>query len=410
MLKHADRMNVKKNHLIYLSLLLLATGFVSFYGGSVPYLLFYFILLLPVFCLAYTLLVYARFRVHQKIDQIRLIKKMLVPYESILANEDYYTYTSLKPEYFDDFSHIFMPNEISSFEIQPKSSLSLDGFLCADFRGTFEAGIRKIEIKDFLYFFTIRYPLMSRLKIIVSPRIVTIHKLNLLQWNDDNNRIRKIKKGNNEVYDPELRKYVPGDNRKQIHWKASAKKSELLTRKQIELEEPQPYLFMDLQKTQREGRMQIALEDNIIEMTLAIISQFLTGKTSIHVCCQEEGYHDRVIADERSFEFYYGFTTEVTFRKVCGIEELMRERLIHSRQNTGNVILVTGIMNLALMECLLTISKNQFAVTLFYFGILEEEMQNGMLQVLKDAGIITYIIHPEEDIEILYGKTQSRDS
>ena len=62
------------------------------------------------------------------------------------------------------------------------------------------------------------------------------------------------------------------------------------------------------------------------------------------------------------------------------------------------------------MECLLTISKNQFAVTLFYFGILEEEMQNGMLQVLKDAGIITYIIHPEEDIEILYGKTQSKDS
>ncbi len=401
---------MKYNRLIYGTLLIIVTLFVSFYGGSVPYLLFYFVLLLPLFCILYTFIVYMRFRVHQNIDSIRIIKKVAIPYRSILANEDYYTYTSLRPEYFDDYSHVSIEGEIHTYEIQPKTSLQLEGYLKADYRGTFEAGIKSIEIKDFLYLFSIKYPLLSKLKIIVSPRIVSIHKINLVQWMDEQNTARKFRKGTNEMYDPELRKYVKGDCRKHIHWKASAKMQEFMTRKVIEMEEPQPYLFMDLCETGKSGKQKIAIEDNVIEMTLAVISQFMLGKTPLHVCCQNQEYGNCVISDERVFDHFFSFTTEVTFGEYQKIEELIRQQQQSQMTEPACVIVITGKISIELMESLINLNKNNCSVTLFYIGEQNNEKEWNLIRVLKDEGIITYVIHPEEDIEQLYGSKQNKVS
>lgn len=391
----------------YFIMLILSIIFVSVKGGSIPYLIFYFVLLLPLFSFGYTLLVYMRFRVAQNIDSIRMIKKVPLPYQAVIANEDYFTYTSMKPEFFDDYTRVTMTKKQELFEIAPRSSLKMDGFLYAQYRGTYEAGIKSIEMKDFLYLFKVRYPLMSKLKIIVSPRIISIQKINLIQWMEESERIRKIRKGTNEIYDPEIRKYAKGDSLKQIHWKASAKKMELMTRKMIEIEEPQPVLFLDLNITDKPGGLRIALEDNIIEIALAIVKQFLDADTPILLCSQDERYRETFIRDAREFELFYTDSAEIAFQKYSGIEEQIQYYYQSHMKDVGCMILITGNMSIALMECLSHYVKNGCSIVLFYFGTQYDEEEINRVRFLKDEGVVCYDIHPEEDLEIIFGSGHS---
>lgn len=393
---------MKHSRVLYFFMLVISIIFISYKGGSIPYLFFYFVLMLPIFSFGYTLIVYMRFRVAQNIDSIRMIKKIPLPYQAVIANEDYFTYTSMRPEYFEDFTKVMMNEERDSYEIAPRSSLKMNGTLYAQFRGTFEAGISSIEIKDFLYLFTIRYPLMSRLKIIVSPRLISMQRLNLVQWMEESDRIRKIKKGTNEVYDPEIRKYTKGDSLKQIHWKSSAKKMELMTRKIIEIEDPSPVLFLDLKETRKSGRLKIAQEDNIVELALAVIRQFLNTETSIFLCSQDEYYREVLIRDEREFDQFYTDSAEIVFKDHIGIEEQILSYYQKHINDKGCLILITGNMDPELMECLSYVVKNDYSVALFYFGTQFDEEENNRVRFLKDKGIMSYCIHPEEDLEKIF--------
>ena len=54
---------------MYIALLLSSITFIYFYGGKVPYMLFYIVLLLPVVSLLYTGFIFLRFKYGQAIDK-----------------------------------------------------------------------------------------------------------------------------------------------------------------------------------------------------------------------------------------------------------------------------------------------------------------------------------------------------
>ena len=133
--------------IIYIAILIGTGTFASFYGGNIPYLLFYLVLLLPVFCILYTLYVNFRFKIHQTIGKVKLVKRELIPYRFVLANEDLFTFTSIKVTFFDDKSHIKQESEERDLCLGPKTSKILSGTVCGDYRGIYEIGAKSVEIK-----------------------------------------------------------------------------------------------------------------------------------------------------------------------------------------------------------------------------------------------------------------------
>ena len=110
------------------------------------------------------------------------------------------------------------------------------------------------------------------------------------------------------------------------------------------------------------------------------------------------------------FDHFFSFTTEVAFGKYQKIEELIRQQQQSQMMEPACVIVITGKISIELMESLINLNKNNCSVTLFYIGEQNNEKEWNLIRVLKDEGIITYVIHPEEDIEQLYGSKQNKVS
>ena len=93
-----------RNRLI-LAAAILATGvFASFYGGNIPYTLFYLTLLLPVISFLYTVYVYLRVKVYQEIENMVLVKGESTGYTFRVANEDFLSYQNLRIRFFTGMS------------------------------------------------------------------------------------------------------------------------------------------------------------------------------------------------------------------------------------------------------------------------------------------------------------------
>ena len=136
-------------------------------------------------------------------------------------------------------------------------------------------GIDSIEVTDFLFLFQITYPIRSKLNVVVMPRVVELKSLSIAPPQFDLKYPIWSMYAPEDELDMELRKYNPGDSKKLIHWKASAKQRELLSRKYQPKPENKIVLFMDLKKVNEDELLTIITEDQIIESILAIANYSL---------------------------------------------------------------------------------------------------------------------------------------
>lgn len=389
------------NRVVYL-VFLIATGiFASFYGGNIPYMLFYFALLLPVFCFVYTLYVDARFKIHQRIPVVKIIKKESVPYTFILANEDYFTFSSIKVTFHEDKSHIRQDDEMADHCLPPVSNKKMSGTIYGDYRGTYEVGAKSVEIMDFLCLFKINYPVKSKIKMIVSPRIITGDRLKLASFIQDSENTRNKINPIHETVENDLRKYVKGDNRKLIHWKASAKQRELLTKKYADIEEMETLFLMDLTKIDADYDEILIVEDKIIELSLMIIQGFYQAKIPVRTIFESTHLYNEPIRTAKEFELFYNKCTELEFHSKRLVNLLVND-CIHRYSENNYYIIVTAILDRELFETVLSMAKNGKQITFFYIRRLEDEMRGRMLKAMRDIGICVYDIWMDADLLELF--------
>jgi len=391
-----------RNRIIYLVSLISTGVFASFFGGNIPYILFYTTLFLPLFCFAYTLYVNFRFKINQTIPRVRLIKKESIPYQLILANEDIFTFTSIKVSYFDEKSHIQQSKESDVYCLGPRSSKSILGSVYGEYRGTYEIGAESVVITDFLELFSITYPIRSTLRLIVSPRILNLEKLKLTTFIKDSENTRFNLNPVNEVIDTELRKYVKGDNRKLIHWKASAKKQELLTKKTTDLEEFETFLFLDLQKASEDEYCNFIAEDKIIELALAITNHFFQDKIPLRIFYEHSGEKEIVVNRKKDLENFYEQYDAFNFHGKIPFHLLIEESSKNYLENDYYIMISTK-MNIEIFHQLLLLRKKGNQITFFYIRILQDDNMNHMLEALHEIGITVYDIWMDEDLLKLYG-------
>jgi hypothetical protein len=391
-----------RNRIIYLAFLVCTVLYASFYGGNIAYMLFHLAILLPIFCLAYTLYVNLRFKIHQTIDRVKLVKKEAVPYNFILANEDIFTFSSIQVSFFDDKSHIAQDETGKVHCLMPKSNNTMSGTIYGDYRGTYEVGAKNVEIMDFLYLFKVNYPIRSRLRMIVSPRVISIEKLKLASFIMDSAKTRQTINPMNETVDTQLRKYVKGDNRKMIHWKASAKKQELLTKKYTDIEELETLLVLDLQKISDDLEIKLIAEDKIIELSLAIANNFFQNAIPIRVLYETSQRTNHSIRTAKDFQLFYQLCTDISFSTSNGMNHFLGD-VMGKYPDNDYFVLILAALDYELYDRLYKMGKKGKQITLFYIRTTMQDSNKFMLQALSDTGICVYDIWMDDDLEELFG-------
>lgn len=393
---------MRKNRIISLIIIIGFGIFASYYGGNVSYALFYLSLLVPLVAFLYTLYVYSRFKIYQSMDSYKVVKGDWNDYSFVIGNEDFLSYQNIKVKFFSKRSTIDQADQIMEYSLIPGESKKLESRLKANYRGEYEVGIESVEVTDFLYLFSITYPLLTRMRLVALPRVIELDNLSIAPPQVDVKN--PIFSANNveEELDAEVRKYQAGDNKKRIHWKASAKLGELVSRKYHYRPKANIALYMDLIKVD-EGELEtIIIEDKIIESVLAIANYYTQRGIPSKVIYDDWGMKNLNISSQEDFEAFYNSCARIDFEASIPPYKLISAQM--SRGEDGTFILLathllTEELYLVAQELL---SNGSYFTILFISDDLSEESKT-MVDELRSIGAMVYQVMLEDEISHVIG-------
>lgn len=396
-----------RNRLILAAAIVAAGVFASFYGGNIPYTLFWLTLSLPVVALLYTFYVYLRVKVYQKIDQMVIVKGEASGYTFRVANEDFIAYQDIKIHFFTGMSSVEGAEEDMSYCLLPGEDVSFETRLRCHYRGVYNVGARFIEITDLFNLFHLPYPIRSRNSVTVLPRRVHLDSLNILPMEEDAKNARYRPRAREEEPDIEMRKYAPGDSRRLIHWKATARRGELMSRRFTENTRQGVRLCMDLVPVQlRDWQERADTEDQIIEIGISIADYCLTHHIPCGAWYAEGKKPEKApVMTDADFELFYGNCGKLAFDAQLEVGGLM-EQAASLEAGTFRYVVIThvlegGLYSAAVRACA---GGNDVTVVLLRDTLTDKERE--IRAYMAEASIPVVQIPRDQDFAEVFTKRQ----
>ena len=392
---------MKINRLIFAAAIIGSSVFATYFGGNISYALYYLTIFIPIVAFLYTVYVYFRFKIYQKMEAYLVVKGDWTVYSFIIANEDYITFRNVKVNFLRDRSTIEAAEQIAEYSLLPNESERMETRIKCNYRGEYYVGVDSIEVTDFLYLFSITYPITSKLKVIVLPRVVPLDQLGIAPPQADVKNPMRASNTAAEELDTEMRKYNRGDSRKQIHWKASARMQELITRKYQSIPKAEIILCMDLMRVKEDELKVFMAEDKIIESVLAIANFYAQRGTLSQIIYEMDGKNSIEIRSKEDFNAFYKACVHIRFDSQLPVHELLAERLLRGEEGMFCVVATHSLTKELYLAALKAIANGNNICILFISDDISEktkEMKEGM----KYSGIAVHqIMSKDEIVDIL---------
>jgi len=250
------------------------------------------------------------------------------------------------------------------------------------YRGEYTIGIKDITFYDFLGLFQFKLSPDDWHTLMITPQVVPISDLSLDSAADEAATSRNYIQGEDYSNMAELRAFQPTDSYRQIHWKASAKKGELISKNFHEEERHAATFFIDNVRISEDLQVALKKEDQMMEMVVSTMSY-----------CHRAGYPTSMQAlGVKRVDFTTDFTrlyqeaSKLSFRGSSDFNVLLNNYLI-SEQVPMNLFVFASVINdvlFTIMQSLVFVGNH---VTIFLF---KKEVDENMINKLKtlDVNII----------------------
>ncbi|NSW90458.1 MAG: DUF58 domain-containing protein [Firmicutes bacterium] len=392
-----------RNRITYFCLLLLSTIFIYFYGGKVPYMLFFTTVTLPALSLIYTIIIYLRFKYFQEIDKKFIIKGDNINYNFIISNEDFLFYPYLKITFFGTETIFAEQFKTRALSLLPFTEKTFTFNLPCKYSGNYEIGVDRIEIEDFLGIFRLTYKVPFPLSINVYPRIVMIDRFNLkTDFVSESYSVLDSKYEDIGALQ-DIRKYVYGDNLKKVHWKLTAKLNELMIRKFQSATEASAIIVLDLKKSNYTFEQNTIIEDKLIESAISIIYYCLYSWMPVNLVY----YTKEIVATKANnpfdFQNIYKRLAEIRFTHGFNVSDILDVYIKNSTVKT-NLLVFTSNLNYDLYNSIYYASFSGFNAIVVYIspdeftGSINEEAENIISNIPK-IGAHIYKISINDEIK-----------
>ena len=386
-----------KNRIVLIILIVASGVLVSHYGGSFSYTLFYFSLGIPLVSLLYSIYVYSHFKLYQFTGNKTIVKGETTEYSFQLANEDVITFESLKVNFFHDRSKVFHLDEGREYCLLPKQKIDMKTRITCEYRGEYFVGVESVVITDFLYLFRIKYPIRDKLPIQVLPRIINIEAFPLL-FPDYDSKSGAHRKSGDEEPDIEVRNYVPGDSRKRIHWKVSAKRNEWMVRKYVQIPEPEIQIFVDFSETKEEKELKYIVEDKVLEAAIASAKFYCNKKINCKICYDQGQQVTVPIINEQYFKEFYENCIHIKYNSRMTIGDFMdTEESYENGQNT--ILIITHRPTKKLYQNLVHRKELGQECAVIYVSNLMKDEDEALLGFIEDIGVRVLKIAGDQDVK-----------
>lgn len=303
---------MKRNRIILTILWLLSLAGISFFAGPVSYGFFFLFTAVFAVSVIYVLYVYFFYRIYQELEGKSPVAGQSVPFYFTLMNEFPLGFTSIRVGFFTSFSTISGLEGDPEYELPGRSGIKKRTELVCRYRGEYEVGIKTVEIQD--PFRLIRFVSHNRetLRVIVKPRLI-----DLAGW-DRTEEIQTMSKDSlTDPGEPDVivRKYFPGDDVRQINWKASARSGELLVRKLTGEEREGISVIMGTERISDDPFTYLPIENKMLELTLALCLYFVKRNIPARTLWLAAGLCDKRVSSLDGFDEFYDELSLVEFKK-----------------------------------------------------------------------------------------------
>ena len=290
---------MRPNRIIWLIMFILSLVSISFYGGTVSYGFFIILTTVPVVSILYILYVIICFRIYQRLDGRSLTANRRSDFYFTLQNEGLLAFSSIRIAFFSDYSTINGLDGATEYELAPRAGIRKQTHLICRYRGEYEVGVQRIIVSDFLRLFTVSYKNREPLRVRVAPAVITLSSLKTGVENISSSRDDRI-----NVTEPDLlvREYIPGDDIRMIHWRASAASNKLMVRQLAGWLRQGVAIIMDPVRQSSDPSVYLPLENKMLELVIALTLYYIRKNIPAGVIC---GSYTGNIDDVSDFDAFY---------------------------------------------------------------------------------------------------------
>ncbi len=361
-----------KSWIIYSIAFLSSLYFVYFYGGPVPWALFYLVIGLPLLSFIYLLITYFSFKYYESCPARTFIKGEQLKYKCIFSNDIILPFLYMKIYIQTPETEVTGIPDIKNESLITGNSKSLEYEIDCRYRGRYEIGITKVEFRDFLNLFEIRINKSNYLSIIIYPRIRISEEFIKEGMTMSDFRVALFNKNKGDESLLNLREYAYGDSSRLIHWKLSARMQKLIVTDRESTFDSRVILTLDLKGNGFPPEEKIVYEDRLIEEVVATAHYFLTKNIPVDFVYYKNGlvkWHGNSMAD---FDELYNMLAEVTFNAKEGISSALYSAL--GDENTNDTYFIYCVsLSRDLFESMMHIRHTEKKVFVRYCALNEED-------------------------------------
>lgn len=417
---------MKLNRILYLSLLIITFTFVYYYGGKVPNMFFYTVLVLPIVSFTYMLIGYFMLKYEQSLDNDLIFKGDKVTLTVNITNRSFFILPYISISFLNDKGGVIQKHKINNISLQPFSKREISIDYIYKYRGDFKLGVSTIEVQDFLGIFKVILKNKTPLYITVYPQIIDIDEFYLSSGYLSDN-VSSIGGGKEDISTiEEINKYNYGDSLRKIHWKLTAKTNELMIREYEKVGSRSAILILDLQSDNFEVEKNAAIEDKLLETTIAILRYCIYNDAEVKLIYDSKGINAINYSNSLDFQKAYEALAKVEFNQKTSFKDII-ESEVNCNIGKADIIIATFNINYILYEELNKAILLGCNITLIYIygnekieSNKEEYKENlskahgdneakTILALLSELGIKLYEINIEEDIQAVFKQGGKRN-
>lgn len=417
---------MKLNRILYLSLLIITFTFVYYYGGKVPNMFFYTVLVLPIVSFTYMLIGYFMLKYEQSLDNDLIFKGDKVTFTVNITNRGFFILPYISISFLNDKGGVIQKHKINNISLQPFSKREVSIDYIYKYRGDFKLGVSTIEVQDFLGIFKVILKNKTPLYITVYPQIIDIDEFYLSSGYLSDN-VSSIGGGQEDISTiEEINKYNYGDSLRKIHWKLTAKTNELMIREYEKVGSRSAILILDLQSDNFEVEKNAAIEDKLLETTIAILRYCIYNDAEVKLIYDSKGINAINYSNSLDFQKAYEALAKVEFNQKTSFKDII-ESEVNCNIGKADIIIATFNINYILYEELNKAILLGCNITLIYIYGNEKIERNKeeykenlskahgdneaktILALLSELGIKLYEINIEEDIQAVFKQGGKRN-
>ena len=335
----------KPTLLIYLAVVVASVVFASFYGGPVAYGWLYAMLLLLPLSVGYTALNYHWLRIYQELDVHKVTRGERHTYKVMLENTGIFPIYRMELHLLTDRCIFDAMEDGSKVTLGAREKMEETSDLQCRYAGAYNVGIESITLSDPFHIYEVRLPIPYTYRAVVKPPITDMANRVLEVENRRNQLGLKSDYLPEEIAGSDMRAYHPGDSLHSIHWKVSAKQSELMVRIPEKMEKRTVTILLQAANAPEDSQDIEFLKkrDFFLEFIVSAAWQFGEQGVPVNLIYPFGQVTESLVNSKESFQEFYDVMADGIFygseSAYDEIQQLARERGSHTYETDTWIII-----------------------------------------------------------------------